>query len=211
MVKIPSALKWMLTRRARLQGERDRLAARLPDLVATIGKETAQAERRLKACQRRLAIAEEHGPGRLKALDADIAAIDAAIAMYGVDIDPSRLSPIRGQYNGWALDYGQMTRLILRALKECDGAELTTTEIALILSVESGIVLTDNEFQGFRLRVRRRMRRLVAIGAIRRIHVGKTTLEGRWAAATVPLTDQESAAAEAEGDDEGDDEDDGEA
>ncbi len=204
MVKIPSALKWMLTRRARLQGERDRLAARLPDLVSTIGKETAEAERRLNSCKRRLAIAEEHGPGRLKALDGDIAAIDAAIAMYGVDIDPSRLSPIRGQYNGWALDYGQMTRLILRALREVNGAELTTTEIALILSVESGVVLSDNEFQSFRLRVRRRMRTLVAVGAIRRIHVAKTTLEGRWAAASAPLTPQEAAAAEAAGDGEDD-------
>ena len=194
----------MLTRRARLQGERDRLAARLPDLVSTIGKETAEAERRLNSCKRRLAIAEEHGPGRLKALDGDIAAIDAAIAMYGVDIDPSRLSPIRGQYNGWALDYGQMTRLILRALREVNGAELTTTEIALILSVESGVVLSDNEFQSFRLRVRRRMRTLVAVGAIRRIHVAKTTLEGRWAAASAPLTAQEAAAAEAAGDGEDD-------
>lgn len=203
MVKIPSALKWMLSRRARLKGERDRLVARLPELVSTIGKETAQAERRLSSCKRRLAIAEVHGPGRLKALDADIAAIDAAIAMYGVDIDPDRLSPIRGQYNGWAMDYGQMTRLILRALKECDGAELTTTEIALILSVESGVALPEDEFQSFRLRVRRRMRRLAAIGAIRRIHVAKTTLEGRWAAATRPLTAQEAEAAEADGEDEG--------
>jgi hypothetical protein len=83
MVKIPSALKWMLSRRARLKGERDRLVSRLPEPVSTIGKETAQAERRLSSCKRRLAIAEVHGPGRLEALDADIAAIDAAIAMYG--------------------------------------------------------------------------------------------------------------------------------
>jgi hypothetical protein len=89
------------------------------------------------------------------------------------------------------MDYGQMTRLILRALKECDGAELTTTEIALILSVESGVALADNEFQGFRLRVRSRMRKLAAVGAIRRIHVARTSLEGRWAAATSPLKNEE--------------------
>ncbi len=183
MVKLPSALKWMLTRRARLLGERQRLEARLPGLVSRIEKELALAERRLSSCKNRLAIAKVHGPGRLKALDADLAAIDASIRLYDIDVDPARLSPIRGQYNGWALDYGQMTRLVLRALRECDGAELTTTEISLILCAESGIAMADDEFQSFRLRVRRRMRRLAAVGAIRRIHVAKTTLEGRWAAA----------------------------
>ena len=191
MVKIPSALKWMLTRRARLMGERERLAAQLPQLVSAIGKETAQAERRLDSCKRRLAMAELHGPGRLQALNAEIATMDAAIAIYGIDIDPDRLSPIRSQYRGRSMDYGQMTRLILRALKECDGAELTTTEIALILSVESGVALADNEFQGFRLRVRSRMRKLAAVGAIRRIHVARTSLEGRWAAATSPLKNED--------------------
>lgn len=183
MVKIPSALKWMLTRRARLMGEQERLATRLPGLVARIEKELVLAERRLRSCKKRLAIAKIHGPARLKALDADLAAIDASIRLYGIDVDPARLSPIKGQYKGWAMDYGQMTRLILRTLREVDGAELTTTEIALVLSVESGMVLADDEFQSFRLCVRRRMRRLAAVGAIRRIHVAKTTLEGRWAAA----------------------------
>lgn len=58
------------------------------------------------------------------------------------NLDPYRRSPIRGQYSGWALDYGQMTRLILRALKECNGAKLITSEIALILTMEFGIVLS---------------------------------------------------------------------
>ena len=75
MVKMPSALKWTLSRRARLKGERDRLVSRPPELGSTIGKETAQAERRLNSCRRRLAMADVHGPGRLKALDADLAAI----------------------------------------------------------------------------------------------------------------------------------------
>lgn len=186
MVKIPSALKWLLTRRARLLGERQRLEERLPALYTQIEAEVAVALKRLNSCQRRLATARLHGPGRLKALDADLAAIDASIRLYDVDVDPARITPIRSQYNGWAMDYGQMTRLVLRALRESEGAELTTTEIALSLCEQSGCALSDAEFQSFRLRVRRRMRRLAAVGAIRRIHVAKTSLEGRWAAAGGP-------------------------
>jgi hypothetical protein len=69
--------------------------------------------------------------------------------------------------------------------------------------VESGVALPEDEFESFRLRVRRRMHRLAAIGAIRRLHVAKTTLEGRWAATTCPLTAQEAEATEADGEDEG--------
>ena len=184
MVKIPSALKWMLTRRARLMGERQRLESRLPSLVARLESEIAAMERRLTSCRQRLAIARQYGPERLKTLDVDLAAIDVSIRLYGVEIDPSKLSPIRGQYKGWAMDYGQMTRLILRALSEAGGAELTTTEVALILSSQADMAMPDNEFQDFRIRVRRRMRRLAAIGAIRRVHVANTSLEGRWAAAS---------------------------
>jgi hypothetical protein len=164
-------------------GDRNRLVARLPGLVARLEKDLSLAEQRVISCRRRLTIAKVQGPAQVERLNADLAAIDATIGQHDIEIDPNLLSQINGQRNGRLFDQGRMTRLILKALKEAEDAEISTTELALIVAEEAGLMLSDREFLGLKTALRRRLRRLVILGAVRRIHVARTSLEGRWAAA----------------------------
>lgn len=195
MVRIPSSLKWLLTRRARLMGDKRKLAARLPETIAKIELELMQAQQRLESCTRRLMIAKQHGPARIKLMEQDLAAVDNAIRLHEIDIDPELLRPIETQEKGRVFSHGELTRLILQALKYADGSTLNTTEIALIVAQNSGLEFSTEDLQSLRLSVRYRLKNLVLTGDVQRMPTAKTSRDGRWAAKAAHAVTQPAEAA----------------
>jgi hypothetical protein len=183
MVRIPSSLKWLLTRRARLMGDKRKLTARLPGVIAKIELELMQAQQRLESCTRRLMIAKQHGAARIKLIEHDLATIDNTIRLHdiGIAIDPELLRPIKTQEKGRVFSHGELTRSILQALKYADGSTLTTTEIALIVAQNSGLEFSTEDLQGLRLSVRYRLKNLALTGDVQRMPTAKTSRDGRWA------------------------------
>lgn len=169
MIKIPSALKWMLDRRARLLGEIQKTEKRQRHREEALSQAINVIEARLKTLKRRLQVSRTGTPLRLAALKVDLAAIDNAMGQHRVMVDAESIPAIKSQDNPWHLPRGQITRSILRCLREAEGAELTTSEIALYVAVNSRLDIDPNDFRPFKIAVRKRMRAMTVEGTIRRV------------------------------------------
>lgn len=180
MVRIPSALKWLLTRRARLQGELSKLDRRQPALVLKLEREIEDSKNRLEACVRRLETINVCSERRRAAIRYDIATLENAIRQYNPDVDISKASVIQTQEALRATRHGEMSRLILQALREAAPAPLSTTEIAAYVANWSDSEVAETDFPDFRIRVRHRMRGMVVAGTLRRALSSRTSLEGYW-------------------------------
>lgn len=97
--RTPSSLKWLIDKRSRLAGR----------LVWT--------EERLQRVRRRLQQLEEDLAATSKRLDA----IDIAIGIHEIQIDPTELSATRPAENGYLLPHGHLGRILRRELRVRDG------------------------------------------------------------------------------------------
>lgn len=182
MIKIPSALKWLLDRRARLLGEIKKVNKRFDVREALLQNEQITLEKRLELVKNRLARVQNlrvHVPAQLQS---KLKAIDEAIFQHNAMVDVDLVTPRTSQDNGWYLPHGAMSRYILRALREAKGQVLTTDEIAIFVAMEGGLKLIPDQYSPFKIAVRRRMRGMIRAGLIQRVSIGKNAIESRWAA-----------------------------
>jgi hypothetical protein len=195
MAKIPSALKWLLTRRARLLGELEKTESRLRRRECDLRTQIADVEARLTTLRRRLKCIQTLRPDHLDLLRKDLTAIDRAIGQHPVLVDVDLIEPIRTQDNKWTLPHGQMSRLILTALREAAGEILTTTEVAVFVAREGKLEVPPEDYRSFKRAVRCRMRSMHAAGQLRRVEIGRNTVDSRWAASVTPPRSNERARA----------------
>lgn len=178
----PSSLKWLITRRARLDGE-------ITKMQATEVIRKTDADVQLAALKRQLddAIlledAQQNIHARtLAALKADLAATDLLLRQHEVAIDPAIIKPIRSQDNLSFTDYGHLSRLIYRYLRAAEGAPRTATQTAAYIALQLGLDRQDESglFSDLRYRVRKRMQHLAWEGKITRVQNQQGSIEGRW-------------------------------
>jgi len=182
MVKIPSALKWMMDRRARLLGEIKKAEKRFSAREAILAKEIEKVERRLQTLRGRLLTVQSLRPQHLAKLQQDLDGIDNALGQHSVMVDTELIRPLRGQDNAWLLPHGAMSRYILRALREANGEILCTQEIALFVATEGKLDIHPDVFRDFKISIRRRLRALNTEGLLRRVEIGRNCMESRWVA-----------------------------
>lgn len=159
---IPSSLKWLIERHARLDGELDK-----------IEEEEVQRLAAAKDC----ALAYEY---KRDALLAEKSATELLIRQHEAGIDPAIIRSKRSQNNLAVTDYGQMTNRIYECLRQANGQPCTATHVASYAAVFLGIATTDEEFSDFRYRVRQRMKTLTWLGKLTRASNQVGSLEGRW-------------------------------
>ena len=143
-------MAWLIGHRATVKGQLDRAEA----LLATL-------------------------PQRIATYRSDLAAIDAVIPKHRVQVDPAA---IRGKrvYGARICSNGQMTREILRALREAAPHPLFTPEIAYRVARVAGADVSVLGEAALMDRVGRRLRALVCQGFIHRHHAAATTGPGSW-------------------------------
>ncbi|MCF8205477.1 hypothetical protein [Roseateles puraquae] len=180
MVRIPAALKWLITHRGRLLGEIKKVKKRQAAREAQIEAAISAIDKRRQTLEKRLSIIRSRTPLLIQGIESDMAAIDRAISQHRIMVDADSISAIKSQERAYYLQPGQMTRLILKALREANGEELTTNEIAVFVMTESKLQIPGGEFYEFKLAVRKRMRAMHAAGLLRRAAVGGHTVESRW-------------------------------
>jgi hypothetical protein len=134
----PSSLKWLITRRARLDGE-------IAKMQATEALRITDADVQLAALKRQLEDAILFEEARqnihartLDALKEDLAATDLLLRQHEFAIDPAIIKPIRNQDNLSLTDYGYLSRLIYRYLREAEGAPRTATQTAAYIALQLG-------------------------------------------------------------------------
>ena len=134
-IRTPPSLKWLLNKRARLLGDIQRLENTLPERTAKSREKVVQAELQLCKAKKMLSYEEKILAQGVLTLRKDIDAIDTALSMHHIQIDPEIIPSIRSQNSIRATAYGEMTRCIFECLKQCAGRSLPTTEVALFVAI----------------------------------------------------------------------------
>lgn len=152
---IPAPLKWLADKRAR------------------IASEIKQLEARLKAYPAELAATRN----ALSAFREDLRAVDRAMALHEIQIDPESIPDIHSGKRISPFAHGQMTKLIHGYLRSRKSSWSTTTEVASFVWAKAGLSGEEITYE-FRLSVRHRLKVLAREGRIER---SKT--RGHWAEA----------------------------
>lgn len=148
----PSALKWLEDRHAHLAGEIAQLEA---DLVA--------GRRRLRQARR------------------ELQAVDTALEMPDVGVDPSGVPPVRPQRVKRVLPHGALTRHLLTLLRKAKRPVSTDIAACAIVTAER-LELSPAEQVVFRDLVRYRLKNLAKAGRVTRLRGRGPSNTTCWAA-----------------------------
>lgn len=155
MPRLPSSLKWLIDRRARVAGEIEKIEAALAK------------------CQR---LSDEVGP--LKQL---LAAVDQTLQLHDVAVDVTLIPVIKSKDFRIELPYGELTRAILMCLKINVGFPVSTDEITAFLATR--YVSLEGEtctLSDLRLSVRYRLKNLRRQGLVELYHKRAGKQAGLW-------------------------------
>lgn len=111
MPRLPSSLKWLVDRRARVDGE------------------IRKIEKSLKQCQTLAA--------DLAALKELLASVDKTLGLHDIRIEPERIPPIRSQEVRVTLPYGELARSILLCLRLNSGRPVSSREITDFIAIRN--------------------------------------------------------------------------
>lgn len=175
-VKIPSSLKWLINRHARLLSEISRVENEL--------RENRKSHRQLlidnKKSETVSASNLEARTTYLQQLKSDLKIIDGALLLHDIPINPEIIAPLKTQKSPRLLQFGEMTRLILSCLKSASGECRTTSEIFAFVITHCRRRLTHDEQKFLRFRLGKRISALHSKGWIKMIDQTKSNYEGRW-------------------------------
>jgi hypothetical protein len=156
--KIPSSLKWLIDKRARLEGEIRKTRATLATAKQLI---------------------EE-----LSKLEEDLAAIDRSLGLHEIQIQIEHIQPIRSHYVRIKLPRGELTKSILLCLRLREGVPASMTEIAAFIEARHGDLSAS---VGSRVALHRsvhtRLKTLFSEGKLERHHDPSSNREGIWSLA----------------------------
>ena len=193
MARIPSALKFLVTRRSYLAGERakaDRaFAERLSELDKGIA-DTSALLRKLKSERRQT---ERVAQATRSAREKDIRSVDHVIGLHPLEIDPSKIDPVQGHTSASILPRSLMTRAIYEYLGMANGKQRGVTEIAVFVVTKHCLRLNEAEFLDFRHRVRHRLKSMAHEGRLRRFRSPVVNAETWYALLPPDLCQRETA------------------
>ncbi|KAF0206369.1 MAG: hypothetical protein FD173_219 [Gallionellaceae bacterium] len=153
--RIPPSLKWLINKRARLQGDIAKAEKELTELI--------------KLKQR-----------DIQSLRNNLASVDNTIRLHEIRIDPTLIRPIRGPTNSRFFAHGGLTNLVLSCVSKAHPHPISTTDIAISIAESVSIDLQGEDFSALRTSVRHRMKQICSSGWVDRTHATKTFQEGSW-------------------------------
>lgn len=157
--RVPAALNWLVNKRARIQGE------------------ILRAEDELKNKLEEIEVLSS----TIQKVRIDLAAIDRTLGMHEVKIDPNNISPIRSHVEERKIKHGEITRKIFICLRQENGNEIFTSQIAISVGLALDQEYEDEkQFQVFKDVVRKRLKTLCSEGRVKRIRRSRGTSENSW-------------------------------
>ncbi len=173
--RIPPSLAWLVKRRKGLAGQLE------------------LARRSIQHRRDDLAQAERLADLEIAALSRHLEAVDQAIRLHQIIVDPTKLTSTRVQVNPRRSSYGGMTAAIYGALKGAAPKALTTDQVMAFVMGACDFGAVPEDYEDVRLKLRKRMRSLVAQGKITRLHAPYSGghAQGLWCVA--PSTSEPAA------------------
>lgn len=156
MPRLPSALKWLIDRRGRVDGEIKKI------------------ENSLAKCRR---YSED-----LAKLQELLSSIDKTIALHEIQLNTELIPTILSNTVLVKLRHGELTRGIMRCLKESRGQPVRMRTIASFMAENYPELGADRPlaFQKLKLSVSYRLKLLAREGAVVRYHNPTSSHEGMW-------------------------------
>lgn len=160
--RIPSSLKWLIDKRARLDAEVQKTRSSL-----------ATAKKLIK---------------ELSEIEKDLKAIDKTLELHEISVDTSLISPVKSHYNRVNLPHGELTKSILTCLRQSkDNQPVSKSEIVQFIKSTHPELIDELEVRTWlSTSVRYRLKCLYREGVIQRHHVPFSKVkEGLWSLAPV--------------------------
>lgn len=153
--KIPSSLKWLIDKRARLDAEIRKTQDSLENAKQLLDE--------------------------LSKLKEDLAAIDRSLGMHEIKVQVENIRPIRSHYVRVNLPLGELTRSILLCLRLRDGAPARMGEIVSFIEARHGDLSASVGSRAvFHRSVHNRLKALFREGKLKRHHPPSSNTEGLW-------------------------------
>lgn len=140
LVRTPPSMAWLIRQRAVLQGRLDKLNRQLETL-----------------------------PKEILLLQEQLNALDAVFPLHEIAVEPTKIKGTRAKKKA-LLPYGQMTKGVLKALKEAPQGQLYTTEIAAAIARQHGLTLNAKLYPQLNRAVLKRLEALHRQGYVERLH-----------------------------------------
>lgn len=175
-VRIPSSLKWLVNRHARLITEIKRSEKQLL-IRDELHQQLLWDNRRAEEVS---AVNLQCRKAHLKQLKSDLKIIDSTLLIHDIPINPEFITPINTQTSVRLFKFGDITRLIFRCLKYASGEYRSTSEIAafVITHLERNVSTEEHKF--IRLSVAKRLKKLRTEGKILEVPQAKSVFDKRW-------------------------------
>lgn len=154
--KIPSSLKWLIDKRARLDAEIKKTEAsisKVKNLVTELTK-----------------------------LKDSLAAIDHTLEMHEIKVDIDLIRPVRSHYVRVNLPYGSLTKSILMCIRlnQEEGPVSTSQIVSFITARHADLDVKPEKRVKLNQSVHNRLKILSREGVLKRHHDKKTNKEGLW-------------------------------
>jgi hypothetical protein len=175
-VRIPSSLKWLVNRHARLVTEIKRSERQLLLREELHQQLLWDNSRAVEASTINLQCRKAH----LNQLKADLNIIDSTLLIHDIPINPALIAPINTQTSARMFRYGNITSLIFSCLKYANCEYRSTSEITafVVTHLERAISVEEQKFM--RDAVGKRLRKLRADGKVMEVPQAKTIFDKRW-------------------------------
>ncbi|HMN13634.1 MAG TPA: hypothetical protein PKD55_15050 [Bellilinea sp.] len=153
--RIPSSLKWLIDKRARIDAEIKKTRASLKTAEALIKE--------------------------LSVLEVDLAAIDRSLGLHEIKIEVENIPPIRSNYVRIKLPHGELTRSILLCLRLKEGTPASMSTIAAFVEARHADLTAEKECRtALHRTIHYRLKNLCRSGVLQRHHPAETNGEGLW-------------------------------
>jgi len=157
--RIPSSLKWLIDKRARLDAEIQKTQSSI-DKAKKLIKELSELNKQLMA-------------------------IDKALEMHEISVDVNLINPVKSQYKRINLPHGELTRSIIMCLRMHAGDKTVTkrTIVEFIKSKHLHLLVQTGESSWLLRSVTYRLKSLCKEGVVMRHHAPDSRSEGLWSLA----------------------------
>ncbi|WP_159066720.1 hypothetical protein [Xanthomonas citri] len=156
--RTPSSLKWLIVKRSRLSGTVDQLTSGRAKLLEQL----------------------EDIQHRLEKVRHDLAGVDHVLGLHEIKIEPETITPVIPHRARSLMAFGELTRLIYRALRDAGGKSTTRDIVDFILRADPKLQRLDYDY--VRQKVRHRLKGMVRTGRIAsEVIPGKTLYTGQSA------------------------------
>ena len=116
----------------------------------------------------------------LKKIKVDLAAIDRALGLHDIQIDPTDIRPVHNKYKRIDLPYGELSRCVYAALRASHGPTPRRAIFESVAATHPQLASDPQSIKQLKRSIHDRLKTLAAQGRLKRHHSGIGSADGVW-------------------------------